>query len=348
MRKTLFLLPAMLLAVLLSGCGKTPDEKLQAKVPAAANSLCLIDGKAVIRTKLYRDNQKQILKELQKASLPEDVLQCRILIFASTREEWGGALIQSAGRQARKIYDRLMTECRKDTVNINNFKELRIDRELRATAVVKGKNVMALLYDDDLLLIAVQKTDPAFFNAPEPNPLFRNIQMADTILSSVVKVEMPQQGKSKESADMAMQMLPALQKLAAMSLNIPFSVDDPVVDFRMIFQDDQAAGEMLGAVNMGAGFISQSSPELAELTKMFLRRTEKNAVCISFHSKPVAKALEKIQRKSQQKKVKKAPADPAGTVKNAPLPAGKPVSTEKPVPANGKNAVVPKAATAEK
>ncbi|MBO4630405.1 MAG: hypothetical protein J5858_00640 [Lentisphaeria bacterium] len=351
MRKMWFLLPSILLAILISGCGKTPDEKLQAKVPASVNSLCLLDGKAVIRTKLYQDNQKRILKELKEASLPEDVLQCRILFFGSTKEEWGGALIQSADKQVRKIYDRLMVEGRKENGKINHFKEFRNDKELRATAVIKGKKVMAVLYDDDLMLIAVQKTDPAFFNAAKPNPLFREIQWSNIILSSTVKVEMPQQGKSKESADMAMQMLPALQKLTVITLNIPFSVDDPEVNFRMIFQDDQAAGEMLAAVNMGIGFIAQSNnKEMADLTKIFLRKTEKNAVCISFHSKPVAEALEKMQ----QKKMKNAPANPAGAAKKAPATAektavtAKPVSTEKPIPANGKNPIPPKTVPREK
>ena len=302
MKKLLFALPVALLALFLAGCGQTPDEKLQGKVPGSANALCLIDGNAMIRTKSYNDNKKKILEELRKTPFSEEVFQCRILLFGSTQEEWGGILIQSANRQVRKIYDYVIAECRKDKDMVRDFKEIRSDKEFRATATVKGKKVMAVRFDDDLMLIAFRKTDPAFFRSVKPNLLFRDIQLKNTILSAAVKVELPREGKSRQSADMAMQMLPALQKLTTISLNIPFAVEDPVVDFRMTFKDEQAANEMLAAVNMGVGFAAQAGKEFADFAKDVKRKTEKNAVSIVFRVKAAEELGKKVQEAEKQKK----------------------------------------------
>ncbi len=372
MKKMMLMLPTVLLAVFIAGCGKTPDQKLKEKVPDSTNSLCLFDGSLATQTNLYKNNKNDILKGLKESGLPENIFQCRILLFGSTKEQWGGALIQSAEKQARILYDKFMAECKKDKNTFTNFKEIRTDKENRATATVNGKNLVAILYDDDLMLIAFQKTDPAFFNAAKPNPVFQDIQMKNSILSAAIKVEIPQDGKGKDSADMAAQMVPALKKMTALSLNIPFSADDPVMEFRMILSDDSAAGEMLAAVNMGIGFAAQSSKEFADFTQKMQRKTEKNVLFISFKLKDLetlgkqvqeankkkeqlkaARRKQKAQKKalSAQKKAAKPAASAQKTFApaNKNQPAVKPaVPAQKTAPANKTQPAVKPAAPAQK
>lgn len=310
MKKLLFALPLMLSAVFFCGCGPTPDEELQSKIPDSTNSLCLIDGNYITQTKLYNDHKEDILKELKKDSgLPEDIFQCRILAFGSTKEEWGGALIQSANGQVGIIFDRLINECRKEKADFKDLKEITVNGERRVSCVIEGKTVIAVLYHKNLLLIAANKTDPAFFKkSDKPNPLFSDIQWKDYILSSAVKVELPQQGKGKDSADVAFQMVPALQKLTAVSVNIPFSVDNPVLDFRMIFKDEQAAGEGLAALNMGLAFLGQASKDLIPLINLLKRKTDKNIASISFNINEMAEAAKTAQKNIEQGKKQRAEA----------------------------------------
>ena len=309
MKKILFALPLMLLAVFFSGCGPTPDEELQSKIPDSTNSLCLVDGNLASRTKLYNDNKKDILKGLKDEKLPEDIFQCRILAFGSTKEEWGGVLIQSANGQVGIIFDRIMSECRKEKANFKGLKEITVNGERRVSCVIEGKTVIAILYHKNLLLIAANKTDPSFFKkSDKPNPLFSDIQWKDHILSSAVKVEIPQQGKNKESADMAFQMVPALQKLTAVSVNIPFSADDPILDFRMIFKDEQSAGEGLAALNMGLGFLAQASKDVTPLINLLKRKTDKNIASISFNINAMTEAAKTAQKNIEQAKKQRAEA----------------------------------------
>ena len=303
MKKMLFILPLVMLAVFFSGCGKTPDEELQSKIPDSANSLCLVDGNLVTQTKLYNDHKKDILKGLKGEKLPEDIFQCRVLLFGSTREEWGGVLIQSANGQVGIIFDRLMNDCRKEKKQFKNLKEITVNGERRVSCVIEGKTVIAVLYHKDLLLIAVNKTEPDFFKkSDKPNPLFADIQWKNHILSSAVKVEIPKQGKGKESADTVMQMVPALQKLTAVSVNIPFSVDNPILDFRMIFKDEQAAGEGLAALNMGLALIAQASKDVTPLINLLKRKTDKNIASISFDINAMAEAAKTAQKNIEEAK----------------------------------------------
>ena len=356
MKKFLFTLPVFALALFLAACGKTPDQELQSKVPASANGLCLFDGNNAVKTKLYIDNKEKFLKEVKKASLPEDIFQCRVLFFGSTKEEWGGFMIQSANNQVGKFFDYALADIKKDDKGkIKDIKETKVGKERHVTATVEGKKVIAILYHENLMLVGISKTDPAFFNAEQPNPMFKDIQLQNMLLSSAVKVALPQQtGKSKESVDMAFQMLPALKKLEALSVNIPFSAEDPVMDIRLIFKDDQAAGEMLAAANMGIGFMTQAGKEFADFAGKLTRKTEKNIFSLSFKLKDVEELSKKIEEskkkkeqqraalkaKAQQKKVQKnvtSSAKPAQPVqKAAPVPAAKPaqpVQKAAPVPA---------------
>ena len=331
MKKLFLALPVLALALILAACGKTPDQELQSKVPASANGLCLFDGSNAVKTKLYNDNKDKFLKDVRKASLPEDIFQCRVLFFGSTKEEWGGFLIQSANKQVGTFFDYALADIKKDNQEkIKDLKEVKVGKERHVTATVEGKKVIAILYHENLMLVGFNKTEPAFFNAEQPNPMFKDIQLQNMLLSSAVKVAIPQQGKSKESVDMAFQMLPALKKLEAFSLNIPFSADDPVMDIRLIFKDDQAAGEMLAAVNMGIGFMTQAGKEFADFAQKLTRKTEKNICILSFKLKDVEELGKKIEeskkKKEQQKAAMKAKAQqkkiqPAQ--KAAPAPAAK-------------------------
>ena len=308
MKKWYFIMPLVAVVLFLAACGKTPDQELQSKVPASANGLCLLDGNNVVKTKLYLDNKEKLLKEVKKASLPEDIFQCRILFFGSTKEEWGGFLIQSANKQVGKFFDYALADIRKDNKDvIKNLKEAKVGTERHVTATVEGRKVIAILYHENLLLIGINKTDPVFFNADQPNAMFKDIQLQNMLLSSAVKVEIPQQaGKSKESVDMAFQMLPALKKLEAVSLNIPFSADDPVLDFRMIFKDEQAAGEMLAAANMGLGFATQAGKEYADFAQKLTRKTEKNIFSLSLKLKDVEELGKKIEANKKKREQARA------------------------------------------
>lgn len=308
MKKMFFALSLIAAVLFLAACGKTPDQELQSKVPASANGLCLFDGNNAVKTKLYIDNKEKILKEVKEASLPEDIFQCRVLFFGSTKEEWGGFLIQSVNNQVGKFFDYALADIKKDDKDkIKDLKEVKVGKERHVTATVEGRKVIAILYHENLLLVGINKTDPAFFNADQPNAIFKDIQLQNMLLSSAVKVEIPQQaGKSKESVDTAFQMLPALKKLEAVSLNIPFSADDPVLDFRMIFKDEQAAGEMLAAANMGLGFATQAGKEYADFAQKLIRKTEKNVFRLSFKLKDVEELGKKIEETKKQKKLQKA------------------------------------------
>ena len=360
MKKMLFALPVFALALFLAACSKTPDQELQSKVPASANGLCLFDGNNAVKTKLYIDNKEKFLKEVKKASLPEDIFQCRVLFFGSTKEEWGGFLIQSANSQVGKFFDYALADIKKDDKDkIKDIKETKVGKERHVTATVEGKKVIAILYHENLMLVGISKTDPAFFNAEQPNPMFKDIQLQNMLLSSAVKVVLPQQsGKSKESVDMVFQMLPALKKLEALSVNIPFSAEDPVMDIRLIFKDEQAAGEMLAAANMGIGFMTQAGKEFADFAEKLTRKTEKNIFSLSFKLKDVEELSKKIEeskkKKEQQRAALKAKAQQKkdqSVQKTAPAPAAKPaqpVQKAAPAPAAKPAQPVQKADTAQK
>ena len=311
MKKVLFVLAVILLAVFISGCGKNPDKELAGKIPASANSLCFIDGNYVVQTKLYKEHEKEILKGLKDASMPEDICRCRILLFGSTKEEWGGALVQSAGGQVRKFYDKVAAEARKDK-DFKDLKESAGGGVRKITGAVSDRKVLALLYHDDLLLIAVNRSDPAFFKAKTVNPLFREIRLKDSIVSAAVKVELPQQGKSKEAVDGLLQMVPALKKLQFVTGNVPFSADKPEMDIRLVFPDDAAAHEMLAALNLGLGVLTQSGEKDAvDMVKMIGRKVENKAVCISLPLTELARKIDEVQKRSAAK------ADRAGKRMNS-------------------------------
>ena len=190
MKKMFFALSLIAAVLFLAACGKTPDQELQSKVPASANGLCLFDGNNAVKTKLYIDNKEKILKEVKEASLPEDIFQCRVLFFGSTKEEWGGFLIQSVNNQVGKFFDYALADIKKDDKDkIKDLKEVKVGKERHVTATVEGRKVIAILYHENLLLVGINKTDPAFFNADQPNAIFKDIQLQNMLLSSAVKVD---------------------------------------------------------------------------------------------------------------------------------------------------------------
>ena len=292
MKKFLFVLSAVVLAVFMAGCGKTPDDELTEKVPATADGLCFIDGVSLTKTQLYKEHQKDIQEGLKSASLKEEFLQCRILFFGSSKEEWGGVLVQSTGGQVRKFFDWAVAECKKENA-ISDLKETSEGTMRKVTGRVEETKVLVVLYHDDLLLLAADKTDPAFFNARSANPLIRKINLKSAVISAAAKVELPKQGKGKEAVDEALQMFPVLKKLQFVALTVPFSPDKLRMDFYMIFPDDASAGEMLAVVNMGAGMLAKFLGKEAEaVTQLIDRKTEKNALRISFAITELAKLAE--------------------------------------------------------
>ena len=326
MKKICFALPVLIVALFLTACGKTPDQELMSKVPASANGLFLFDGTNAIKTKLYADNKELFLK---KTSLPEDILECRILFFCSVKDECGGFLIQSANQKVGNFFNNILADIKKDNQDIvKDVKEVKVGNERQVTATVKGHKIIAVLYHENFLLIGINKTDPAFFNADKPNPIFNNIQMKDMLLSSAIKVVIPDQpGMAKESVDAATQMLPALEKLEAISLNIPFSADDPVLDFRMIFKNEQAAAEMMAAANMGIGFATQFYPEYAGFAQKVTRKTEKNIFSLSFKIKDaeeLGKKIEANKKKREQERAARQAALKAKAQQKKAQPALKP------------------------
>ena len=308
MKKMCFALPVIALALFLAACGKTPDQELQSKVPASANGLFLFDGTNATKTKMYAENKEKFLKDVKKASLPEDIFECRVLFFGSIKDEWGGFLIQSANKQVGKFFDYALADIKKDNNDtVKDLKEVKVGSERHVTATVNGNKVIAILYHENLLLFGINKTDPAFFNAEQPNPIFNDIQMKDMLVSAAIKVVIPDKpGKAKESVDMVTQMLPALKKLEAIAMNIPFSADDPVVDFRMIFKDEQAAGEMMAAANMGIGFAAQAGPEYAEFVQKVTRKTEKKIFSLSFKIKDAEELGKKIEANKKKREQERA------------------------------------------
>ena len=119
-----FAVPLVAVALFLAACGKTPDQELKSKVPAAANGLFLIDGTNVTKTKMYAENKEKFLKDVRKASLPEDIFECRVLFFGSIKEEWGGFMIQSANKQVGKFFDYALADIKKDNnATVKDLKE---------------------------------------------------------------------------------------------------------------------------------------------------------------------------------------------------------------------------------
>ena len=309
MKKLLFALPAILLAVFISGCSKNPDDELAEKIPATATSLCFIDGNALVQTKLYKDHQKEILKELQEASLPEDIFQCRILLFVSPKDEWGGALLQSKQGQVKKIFDFLLSKAKED--KDMQLKETKEKDEIRVTTTIEDKPVIAILYHENLMLVSVGKTDPALFKAESVNPLFKQITLKNMLLSAAEKVEFPQQGEFKEVVDTALQLVPALKKLQFATINVPFEPGKPInLDFRGVCQDETGANELLAAVNMGLGLLTQTQdPDALKLVNMINRKAEKNVVVISIPIEEAVKWIEESEKQKQQSQSKDGLAD---------------------------------------
>lgn len=295
MQKFLFALPAVLLALFLFGCGNGPDDELIGKVPASADALAFFDGNSAMRTKLCANHRKDIQAALKKAFLPEEVFQCRMLFFGSAKEDWGGVLAQSDKGQVRKLYDRLMAECRK----IPNLQETAEGEMRKVTGTLENVKVLGVLYHDDLLLIAVNRTDPAFFAAKSVHPLFKEIKMRGTICSAAVKPELTRQVMFKRMVDEILKRTPALAKLRLVTVNMPFSADKPRMDVRMVFADAAAAGEVLAVVNTGLGEMAKAPDrEAAAAVRKIDRKAEKSTLRISL---PIGELVEQALRQAGKK-----------------------------------------------
>lgn len=299
MKKNLFVLPALLLAVFFTGCSKTPDDILKSKVPESADSLLLLDGNALSKTPLCLENKKDIAEFLKEGKLPENVLECRLLVFSSFKEQWVAALFQSEKGQAKLIFESVLTEIKEEKnihASVKDLKESTVNGRRQITWFTdNGQKVLMTPLDDNLMLISVGKADPDFFRAKKTNPLFRQIKTKETILSAVSKVNLPSDGALKEQADGVFQMFPALRKLESISLNIPFS-QKITVYLSGVFSDEVAAGEILGSINMGIGSVAKQNPEF---DKMLTRKVEKNTLQISF---PLDGLVDQVKKASEDAK----------------------------------------------
>lgn len=175
MKKMLLFLPAVVLALFISGCGD-PDAELKSKVPDSANILCLVDGNYVVQTRFYKENRETILKDLKKDDgLTEEFFNSRVLFFGSVKEDCGGLVFQSKNGQAAKLFDQVLAKC-KASEKFKDVKEIPDGKERRITALFDGKPVMIVLSNENLILAVVNKTDLAFYKSSKGNPLFREIR----------------------------------------------------------------------------------------------------------------------------------------------------------------------------
>ena len=147
MKKTFFVLPVLALAIFLAACGKTPDQELKSKVPASANGLFLFDGTNATKTKMYAENKETFLKDVRKASLPEDIFECRVLFFGSIKDEWGGFLIQSANKQVGKFFDYALADIKKDNNGtVKDLKEVKVGSERHVTTLTAAESSMSFIW----------------------------------------------------------------------------------------------------------------------------------------------------------------------------------------------------------
>ena len=155
MKKMLLFLPAVLLALFISGCGKNPDAEIQSKIPDSANVLCLVDGNYVVQTRFYKENWESVFKKMKKDDgLSEEFFTSRVLFFASFKEESGGLVFQSKEGQAAKLFDRVLAKC-KENSKFKDVKETANDGVRCINALLDGKPITVALFNENLLLAAV-------------------------------------------------------------------------------------------------------------------------------------------------------------------------------------------------
>ena len=285
MKRSLFALVVALLSVIAVGCRKGPDDLLKSKVPDSADFILLVDGSMVTQTAIFQEFLKEPAKDgLKELSLSEDVLNCRVLVFGSPKDEWGGILVQSQKGEAKTVYDLLVAKL-KERDKESKLKVAGDGKSFTCSAGEGEPDFLGELCSDDLMLFAVGKKDLDFFQGKD-NELFEEIQMKDTILSAAGKFRLPTEFMGQKVSDEAIQAVPALQQLDTFSLNIPFAKDDQKIDFRLTFKDDKSASEALGALE---AFLSSTvAKEAPKVEKEIVRSVEKNVLTVSLKSiKPI-------------------------------------------------------------
>ena len=216
--------------------------------------------------------------------MPENLFDCRLLFFASIEEQWVGVAVQFREGQAGAIFAKLQKDCRKDSSRV---KSGTVDGlpQIKEIGNDDSPDVAITLCSRDLLLITFGKTDPAIFRSTAPNPLFKQIRFENMILSGVCNVNLPARREAKKQINMTsrrvvralqlfftfadsprsaekraaavFRMVPSLLNLETISASMPFSVDNPVLDFRIAFKDVPSAWEALGALNVGIGCVER-------------------------------------------------------------------------------------------
>jgi len=311
----LVLLTLVVVGAFFVGHGKNSDEVLRNRVPETADTLLFVNGHLAVRTDVYGKLQKKIREELKGKHLPENLPECRLLFFANIEEEWAGVAAQFREGQAGVIFAMLKKECEN---NSSRVKSGTVDGlpQIKKTGINDEPDMAITLCDDNLLLVTVGRTDPALFRSAAPNPLLRHIRFDDMILSAVCSVNSPvgekenkQNGGTTHRAGKALQMifkltgsprsaekqtseafrmLPSLRKLDAIYANLPFSPDNPVLDFRAVFTDGPSAWETLGALNFGIGCIPERERDIVEQLR---RGVDKKTLFVTWG---LGKIVEKI------------------------------------------------------
>ncbi|OQA80858.1 MAG: hypothetical protein BWY31_03897 [Lentisphaerae bacterium ADurb.Bin242] len=265
-------LSAAAAVVLLSGCGD-PDADFKAKVPTGAEAVMYLDGAAVIHNKTVekelRKNNKELDEKLAAVSLKKEDLAGRFLFFGSFTGKWGGVAMQSKDGAAARLFDAI----------VKGFK----DKKEKFTESVSGKQrrvsldrMSLILYHENLLLLAVEKNEFAFYETPGKNPLLADLDFKN-MLSGAMSVKLPQE----PNVDTATQMVPALKKLTIVTLNAPASPDSFHLEIKLLFSDDKAPVEAFAALNMGLEMIARENPGIL---KNLDRKTDGKELRIDLNS----------------------------------------------------------------
>ena len=299
MKKWSSLVLSTLLLALFVSCSPKADKALMEKVPESADILLFLDGKIITQHPLFTENEKDISELLSEASLDKGILESRLLIFGSMKEEWVGFLLQSTNGQVGKFFDTCLKEIKKEDVPVKEFSE---KKERRITIKLdENIELLSVLYNENLMLCAINQSDSAFFKAKKTNPLFKKIQLNKVFLSAAVKVDFPKNGKyiTKEDLDMAFKQMPFLEKLETLSLTLPFSKDKKQTgDLLVAFKDADGAKAAQELINQGLSEMAKEEPDLANMVTC---NVKDNALTISIQLEDLTKSLTAAVEKGREK-----------------------------------------------
>lgn len=280
MKKTWMILAAVVMTAaavlslpLCTGCSASPDEKLRAKVPAAAEQLAFLDLATLMSQEPYasavREGVEELKKGMRKEGLPESLLKSRGILFGCAKEKWGGAVIQTTGGEARQLYEYLLKKSQEEKKKGSGTLQVRDGRGVRSfTAGDKNGTAggYAVLHDDNLLTVAMHmgKVDPARFK-PGKNELNSRIALQGALLSLAAKFSLPDDPAIRENVEQLYQMVPSLRNLKNVFASLPAGEKAKQAEIRFDFADADSANQFKAVLDMGSGAAARNNPELAKL-----------------------------------------------------------------------------------